>query len=367
MSEMKKRQAQTLRRLRAGLRAIATSWATLTFLSPETEALYLWIFRPDAARLGALSKVLSLLPGRASEIPDFHQLELGLRWLAVFDRQGIPRVEQALHRLRPFSAASSTRGAEEEFLHFLEQLRTGAGGALLESPDEAPGTSLEDQLLHSLLQALAGPRSPARGEVQVDLRTFELASGSTRTRSRALCLAIELLRLDPSVTFEQFQSHVFGAAAFDPFLHEVRIRNLLNRIKKISVPGGVKIQTKEHRIYCSADWSRFRFLRPSPHEAIRSCVAWKKLLLGDAGDPISHRRPHTVSVDAARKSFPDVFTRSQFERALGLSRSTAGRRLFSWRERGLLTLSSAGPRTGYRFVSQPRAELKSPAKTSDEE
>jgi hypothetical protein len=177
------------------------------------------------------------------------------------------------------------------------------------------------------------------------LRLPEPGSPIQRAISRPLALALEQLSRHGSLSFPQFAESVLEARAYDARLHDHRIYNVLNRLRR-HYGEWLAIQTRRHRIYASGHWERVRFVHPSPHAMIRESIAWREFL--------QPAEPPRLTLAQLRARFPGGLTRPELEQAFGVSRSGAVRLLAQMKRHKWIEPMGRGKRIRYEVLPTER-------------
>lgn len=234
----------------------------------------------------------------------------------------------------------------------------GRMGMSAELTPESLAASLK--LLFSVEQVIRQQNEP-KADCEISVHslhgeiTIHAKKGKKTTISPALCALIDNLSRHANLTYEEALQGVFGIPRYDDTFHYAKIQNLLNRLRTLSQSFGV--QTKDGRIYTRIDWARIRIIRASSHQIILQ----KRRTLSEfrqSEEKLGHesKSGRKVSVGRLRSSLGSAFTRSAFETAAELPRSTAARYLKRWISQQILTKEGGGRATIYRFKDQGEAE-----------
>jgi|GEM_PF-3364075 len=187
----------------------------------------------------------------------------------------------------------------------------------------------------------------------VNPNSSKLTLGARMIISSPICSAIELLREQGDAHFSQLLRSAFGIARYESEIHQLKIYNLIARIKSC-LPNGIKLITRSERAFLLGNCDHIvikterihtRILRASPH--------WDQIL--------AFLSEHKKSPESVFEEFKNKIghrfsggeiSRMELERTLKLSRASAHRLISLWVRNRLLTKNGVGKKTTYAFVPQ---------------
>jgi len=167
-----------------------------------------------------------------------------------------------------------------------------------------------------------------------------------KTVSIPLTYALDLFHSQEKVSCADMLEACFGISSYDPLVHNSKIFNLLARLKTIASPQ-LTFHMKMGSVYCHGSWKGIRFVGVSDKDSpLAGCRQWRSLIA-------------SVRVESSAKDVPDArpsafalkvgqtLRRHDFERVLGIPRSTANRIISGWLKQGALRRVGAGKKTVY--------------------
>ncbi len=310
-----------------------------------------------------------------------------LLWLCLFDPSSHSRIQPLADQLRrPEWTLFPVLALESDLIHALTVLRDGGPEApefqyahdALESsplwsenethfkslflsvvPSDVAGDRRPEipaglkKLKDHLRELLASSIAPHEAPILVEVARSRIADSRSGEQliSEPMARALELLNREVSVSQEQFLAFCFGIKRFDPVIHQTKINNLLQRLRKLA-GSQLAFRTKSGQVFAEGDWRQFEFVRPAELgiQLIES-EEWKNLGIERSSPVLQGAQPRLrsrVQVDSLKWS--GVLSRSEIESKLQLPRSTTNRLLAQWERAGHVSREGAGRQVRYRRV-----------------
>jgi hypothetical protein len=184
--------------------------------------------------------------------------------------------------------------------------------------------------------------------ITVNLGHWEIQAHGKRFISKPLCLFIDLLRTNLSISFDDLLAAAFDIPKYDESFHYQKIQNLISRLRVLS-PDFV-VNTRQGRIYSSIQWEQVQVLSMSVHqESLKQSGILNLFLDPEIKAEECERSVMRVSISKLKSALVAGFSRADFERVTGFPRSTASRFLKNWVDQEILLKSGAGKATIYIF------------------
>ncbi len=225
-------------------------------------------------------------------------------------------------------------------------------------PNAAVPDSLREVVKH-LRSVLPLSRQSGPQRIQVDLaQGLVQMPGEKAILSQALASALGLMKSQGKISVEEFAGVCFGIRTFNPLIHMPRIYNLMARLKALS--AGIEVRVRQGQISCSADWTRFEFLRDS------QCVQqlsrepdWLSFTLQQRGHSSdATQRTDAEDLDGAR--WDGLATREQIQKLLKRPRSTTNRILKRWMSDGKVVREGNARAARYRLKQWNDVTMEAP-------
>jgi hypothetical protein len=205
-----------------------------------------------------------------------------------------------------------------------------------------------DALLESIDQLKPPHKKILSSEIVVNLGHWEIEAHRKRFISRPLCLFIELLRNNISISFDDLLAAAFDIPKYDESYHYQKIQNLISRLRALS--SHFVIHTRQGRIYSSIDWKLVSIQSMSAHqESLKTSGILDLFLDTEEKKQAIARCVMRISISKLKVTLVSDFSRSEFERVTGFPRSTASRFLKNWLNQDILSRSGSGKATIYNF------------------
>lgn len=317
------------------------------------ERLYLgvwqWMCSPDQQGLTFLIQSVQHFPwaqldsvGHLS-IEDQSFLFLSLGWLGAFDPRLASFTEKLSAKLR-FSESNQTLLAERAALFVITKKNV-----------LAEVNSLTAHILN--LIAYQKDRIETQIIAASDLITIDYSNHQVqgkdgqKVRSRALTLALKNLKLNRSVTVENFYASINDHIEFDQFIHQPQVSNLIYKINQLIKPE-LNVSQKDGLVSLVGDpqiLSLIHFDRR--HEMLLSLREWQSCIQ-------KFKNQFEVKQESKgfnlKKMFMLVaasgasFNRLDVQRITELSKSECHRVLAQWKSRGWILQKGFGKKTVYK-------------------
>jgi hypothetical protein len=322
---------------------------------------WIWLLQPSSASIGNLIERLESEKSNPSETT--LELENTTLWISLFDTSLTHR--KLFHsRLARFEKIENPETRFENLLvrYFIADRYGNAGSAqsLLnslrdsfvsesrESPESNDGFfSGSDALLESIEQLNSSEVKNNSHEITINLSHWAIEAHDKRLISKPLCLFIELLRTNLSISFDELLAAAFDIPKYDESFHYQKVQNLISRLRVLS-PDFV-INTRQGRIYSSVSWEKVSILSMSSHQESLKKSSVLDLFLRPENQRAPDKTAMRVSLAKLKATLASDFSRYDFERVTGFPRSTASRFLKNWLSQDILTRSGAGKATFYNF------------------
>jgi hypothetical protein len=184
--------------------------------------------------------------------------------------------------------------------------------------------------------------------VTVHLGHWEIQAHGKKFVSKPLCLFIELLRTNLSISFGELLTAAFDIPNYHESYHYQKIQNLISRLRMISTD--FVITTRQGRIYSSIDWNQVSIVSMSRHQESLKQSGILNLFFNSTEEKVTVEKcVMRISISKLKSTFVSDFSRADFERVTGFPRSTASRFLKNWLDQGILAKTGAGKATSYNF------------------
>ncbi len=150
-------------------------------------------------------------------------------------------------------------------------------------------------------------RKPDGARVTVDMARYELrdALSGKKTVSEPMCVALDLLKTQGTVSCEAFAQACFSLRTYDSLVHNGKIFNLLARLKKLT-GGEPRFRMKSGFVLADGAWDGITIRKAHVSPAhLRFSPEWKSLLYGSPdGAPVKAPVPKTPQADDVASDLP---------------------------------------------------------------
>jgi hypothetical protein len=216
--------------------------------------------------------------------------------------------------------------------------------------DHPKGKSLvgAESLLESIDLLNPKNKQKTHAKVTVHLGHWEIQAHGKKLISRPLCLFIELLKTNRSISFGELLTAAFDILSYNETYHYQKIQNLISRLRILSTD--FVITTRQGRIYSSIDWGQVSILAMSRHqESLKKSEILNLFLDSMEEKGAIEKCAMRISISKLKSTLVSDFSRADFERVTGFPRSTASRFLKNWLDQDILVRRGAGKATSYNF------------------
>ena len=351
----------------------------ITRWSDFSDRLYLWTWQwlqdPEVFPFERLEPLLeqisqagSLL-GRLSPV-DFQKIRNALGWLALFDLDSQESLERILQAHRPtFTTDQPLYAFEYELQHSLRVTRdfsAETGKIELERVQKfTPPKEFDFESIvfsDNIKQWILGSRPKSGVTLFVELTLGEIQVFKTKGKvekpkiiSQAMANAIALLHERPLVSYGEFVRVCFGYYRYDPVIHELKVLNLLARIRDV-LPSEFQLGVKAGNVRLSVTgngWEKVQIQRANPRaKKLLSSTAWKQLLVRTQSgiqDLPTMMKPQLLLRQLHKGQ---EVTRKDIEQLTGKSRATSNRLIAEWIKSGMLKPVGNAKNTKYQIRSE---------------
>lgn len=191
-------------------------------------------------------------------------------------------------------------------------------------------------------------KKKTQAKVTVHLGHWEIQAHGKKFISRPLCLFIDLLRTNLSISFGELLTAAFDILNYNETFHYQKIQNLISRLRTLS-PDFV-ITTRQGRIHSSIDWDQVSVISMSRHQESLKQSEILNLFLDSMEEKVAIKKcAMRISISKLKSTLASDFSRADFERVTAFPRSTASRFLKNWLDQEILVRTGAGKATSYNF------------------
>lgn len=362
--------------------------------SEWVDRIYLWVWRwlinPEGQSLRRILAILSQLAQHPDAIEKFSTEDRALfrnalSWLSLFD-------QQVGQQLQPLLAANQNdTGAfspllkfEELFVHYLNALRDGNDllafdyrvslemsplwsdeslyfKKIVQTIEDEGAVATAPQVLHQLIKSLrnlCSRKGDSGSRFKVDMINNELLDHElgSKVYSETMCKAINCLQRTKSIRTEAFLSICFGIKKMEPEIHNQKIFNLLQRMKKIFT-GVLTFRTKDGLVIADGDFSAISIVHSeSASLLLKDQPEWQEF----AYVTLPSIRAMPIRRQLKDRDMPDgeMLSRRDLEKYLGRSRASVNRLLEDWGKRGWIERHGQARSTIYRLKKAGQDALK---------
>jgi hypothetical protein len=214
-------------------------------------------------------------------------------------------------------------------------------------------TQVTSATKETLIQDAAASTQPC---VRVDLLTHEVKHGESAKNSRGLAIGLALLKSREQISRADFAMLVWGIHNYEPDYHDMKILNLLSRMRAL-VGSGVKIGVKNHLVYGHGDWSKVEVVGSLMHVAD---ISQARISLRSGGrreevaqtEAATLRKARALIEDHVTQTKATKLTRRDIESILDLPRSSANRLIDKLAKHKVLMPRHYGPKRYYEFKTK---------------
>jgi hypothetical protein len=335
-------RALALRSMKSGSRLRQLRWS--------------WLLRPSNSSITEL--VNFLLAERHAPTEMALEYENTIAWISLFDSTFLHRrfshiklsvfekiedPETYFENLLIRYFIAERNGNETQAWSLLEMLRDSFFSHL-------KGKALvgAESLLESIDMLYSSYKHKSDALVTVHLGHWEIQAHGKKIVSKPLCLFLELLKTNLSISFGELLTAAFDIPNYDESYHYQKIQNLISRLRVLSTDFSVT--TRQGRIYSSIDWKKVSIVSMSRHQELLKQSKVLNLFLDSAEEKVTiEKRAMCISISKLKSTLVSDFSRADFEGVTGFPRSTASRFLKNWLDQGILGKTGAGKATSYNF------------------
>jgi hypothetical protein len=315
-----------------------------------------WLLKPSHASATALANYLRTQKTAPTEMAT--EYENTVAWISLFDATFINR--RFNHAKR--SIFDKIENAEVRFENLLVRYlfadRNGDAAqsrSLLEGlrnsffPDSSEKSESRAEALLESIELLKLPhKDKPRLKTTVYFGHWEIHANGKKFISKPLCVFIELLRTNISISFEELLAAAFDIPKYTSVYHYQKIQNLISRLRILS--PDFLINTRQGRIYSSIDWSQVSVISRSRHQESLKQSDISDVFLDSEEEKVAIEKcTMRISISKLKATLSSNFSRADFERVTGIPRSTASRFLKNWMDQEILARTGAGKATIYNF------------------
>jgi hypothetical protein len=260
---------------------------------------------------------------------------------SIFERIEDPETRFENLLIRYFIAERN--GSETQALSLLQMLRE----SFFDHPKRKTLGGVKS-LLESIDQLYPSYKRKSHSLMTVHLGHWEIQAHGKKIISKPLCLFIELLRTNRSISFGELLAVAFDIPNYNESYHYQKIQNLVSRLRFFFTDFA--ITTRQGRIYSSIDWNLVSIVSMSRHqESLKQREVLSLFFDTTEKKGAIEKCAMRVSISKLKSSLISDFSRADFERVTGFPRSTANRFLRNWLNQGILVKTGAGKATSYNF------------------
>lgn len=244
--------------------------------------------------------------------------------------------------------AASLRARAPWLALFMQNL-----GAKFSISSPAPGSSNN--------QIAGEARASQETKVVIDLLTHEVKKDNLAQISRGMALGFAVLKSQGQVSRSDFVATVWGIHNYEPGIHDVKILNLLARMRAL-VAGDLRLGVKDHLVFASGDWDAIEIIGSLSHvkDLSQAKVSLRSgARRADAGsfEVSALRRAKAMLEVYVTENNSTKLTRRDIEDILNLPRSSASRMIERLTKQQILTPMGHGPRRHYEFKTKWETSL----------
>jgi hypothetical protein len=342
------------------------------------DRFYLWTWRwmigqkqedfDKIIRLVSKLNIETLLEGLTVE--DKVLLKNALSWIRLFIHQKEPVINQLLNYFENDLAETEQYpllSFEQLFISYFFALKKGEAAEavdLLKLIKSHPYFKKQDLLLRALLEEDKEGGDDPLGKMRetlfslknkslndssffaiVDENKQEIIRNNSIERGEILVKAICALNKENNLSEADFSNQVFGLFEYDAFIHQKKIHNTLQRLRKIVGPQ-LTFKIKDGRVFSEGSWNELLVLEVPKFQ--------KKWDLSPSWSRLSHQSDELKSKEKNVEvrpihSMPSKVTRPELEKILGKSRSATHRLIEKWQKQGLVQKKGKARTTSYEL------------------
>jgi hypothetical protein len=209
-----------------------------------------------------------------------------------------------------------------------------------------------------LAELMKSTKAPKQAPILVDLARCRIVDSRSGEQiiSEPLSRALDLLQRKGSVAIEAVMLECFGIRSYDTLVHQTKVNNLLQRLKKLS-GSRLHFRTKSGFMLAEGSWEQFEIVRPTEVACkLLDAAEWKTILQGRKAEAASTEKNRTTgqilktSVEL-KGQWKGELTRAEVEAQIQRPRSTTNRLLASWEKAGKISRVGTGRAVRYRWNS----------------
>lgn len=349
--------------------------------------LYLWTWRwlaqPETFSFRKVFELLKnfnwdkMLPRLSVE--DREQLRNALMWIELFDENNKLSLKKWISLSSPVKDFSEVYRYEKLIIALVKARRDQDEELEVDLESQIHNEALNSEVNQLNLSAIANfsLKTPKSLETLVKaIKGFELIDSQEQPKnlsrihvhmphgnilygkknvmvSSILCRSLDLLFRKKEVSAQEFCKYVFAYNNYDSFIHDSKIYNVGSRLKNLAKAARSKftLSLKEGIVRADFEANDISFLQRSRYSQDIVDLN-EELLQSSSSNPINYSvRSHLPKElkEAYAKIPQKHFTRSELEEVFGKSRSSVGRLLKEWSEKGYIKAEGQARGLKYEF------------------
>lgn len=175
--------------------------------------------------------------------------------------------------------------------------------------------------------------------------------------SRAMVVALDCLRTEPTVSVEKICSLCFGISKFDSFIHMSKVYNLLARLRGLK-HCPIDFRVRDGFVIAEGDWQSIQFVRKGIFsKQLSETPEWSAFMRSNT--PLVHQEEESYSPQRQMTLIWKGYAkREQIEKMLNRPRSTTSRILKELVKKGAVSKTGTTRNALYRMENTTEIDLR---------